>query len=92
MSLKHPVGAEWGFWAVTLVDAAICVTLIVADDGQQDAAGRGLQSGLGIVALIVVVALAAVYWSVRTWLAKLPVFVIALLPAMFAMCRAILQD
>ncbi|QYE34696.1 hypothetical protein KZX46_18370 [Polymorphobacter sp. PAMC 29334] len=61
MSVGRPVGAEWGFWAVSLIDAAFCFALIFASDRGQDAAGKGLQSGIGGIALIAVVVLAALY-------------------------------
>jgi hypothetical protein len=90
MSLRRPAGAEWGFWAVSLIDAGLCVALIFASDSGQDAAGKGLQSGLGVIALIVVVALATLYWSVRSAFVRVPAFVVALLPAVFAVWRATL--
>ena len=90
MSLKRPAGTEWVFWLASLVDAAGCLALIFADDSGQDAAGKGLQGGLGVIALIVVVVLAVLYWSVRSRVVRVPVFVVMLLPAVFAAWRATL--
>ncbi len=71
------------FWAVVTVDATGALTLIFASEGNQDAAGRGVQSGLGIILLIIVAVLAGLGWLFKTPFVRVPVFVAMALPGLW---------
>lgn len=71
------------FWAVVILDGLGALTLIFASEGTQDAAGRGMQSGFGIILLLVVAALAALCWFFRTAYLRVPVFLALALPGVF---------
>ena len=70
------------FWAVVGIDIIGALTLIFADEGNQDAAGQGLQSGYGTILLLVVAALAALCWFFRTAFLRVPVFIVLALPGL----------
>lgn len=74
---------DWLFWAVIVLDALGALTLIFADEGNQDAAGRGMQSGFGVILLLVVAALAGLCWFFRSPYLRVPVFLVLVLPGLF---------
>ncbi len=79
------------FWAVVVVDAIGALTLIFASDGNQDAAGRGVQSGLGIILLIIVAVLAGLAWLFKTPFVRAPMFIAMALPGLWLASAYLLQ-
>ena len=75
---------DWAFWCVVAVNAAGVLMLIFADDSNQDAAGRGVESGFGIIGLLVLAAMVAIWWFVKTRFVRVPVFALLILPPMLA--------
>ena len=71
------------FWVVAALDAIGSLALIFASEGNQDAAGRGMQSGFGIILLLMLVAMVVLWWFVRTLFVRVPVFVVLLMPGLF---------
>jgi hypothetical protein len=78
---------DWLFWSIVVLDGIGALTLIVASEGSQDAAGRGMQSGFGVIALSLIAALALLCWFVQTPFARVPVFIVLLAPALFIATR-----
>jgi len=71
------------FWAVVVTAGLGALTLIFASEGSQDAAGRGMQSGFGIILLLIVAGLAGLSWFFRTPYLRVPVFLLLALPGLF---------
>ena len=78
---------KWVFWLVVGVDALAMLAMIFADDSNQDAAGRGLQSGFGVIGFIILAGLAALYWFSRTRVIRVPVLILLVLPIIFGAYR-----
>jgi hypothetical protein len=70
------------FWGVLVIDGIGALTMILASEGSQDAAGRGMQSGFGIMLLTAVATLASIYWFFKTPFLRIPVFLVAALPGL----------
>ena len=74
---------DWIFWAVTAINGIGALALIFMSEGTEDGAGRGMQSGLGVMLLVIVAAFAALYWFFQTPFLRVPVFLIMVLPGLF---------
>ena len=78
---------DWMFWGIVVIDGLGALTLIFASEGSQDAAGRGVQSGFGVIALLIVAGFALLCWFVQTPFVRVPVWIVLLLPALFFATR-----